>query len=101
MSPFPTVMKQRHSDQKGHSHPPPEGEAQSCQKSWDCVTVTFTAYKLLESAPDSRARARLLASSAKEYESLVGSPANLFPQPPYGGQNYQGGSWFVHGCPPF
>jgi len=51
---------------KGHSHPSPEGEARSHQKSWDRVTVTSAADKLLESAPDPRARARLLASSAKE-----------------------------------
>ena len=37
---------------------------------------------------------------SKGIRSLVGSPANVFPRPLYGGPNYQGGSWFAIGCPP-
>ena len=60
----PAVRKLSHSGQKVTATRP-EGEAQSCQKSSDSVTVT-SADKLLESAPNPRTRACLLASSAKE-----------------------------------
>ena len=51
---------------RDHNHPPPEGVAQQHQKSWDNVRASSIADTLLETAPNSRARARLLASSARE-----------------------------------
>ena len=51
---------------KDHSFPPPKAEAQVHQKSWDSITVTSVADNLLETASNPRARARLLACSARE-----------------------------------
>ena len=51
---------------KGHDHPPPVGTTQRHQKTWDNIKATSIADSLLETAPDARARARLLASSARE-----------------------------------
>ena len=51
---------------EGHDHPPPGGIAQHHQKIWDNIKATSIADALLETAPDARARARLLASSARE-----------------------------------
>ena len=50
----------------GHACSPPEGVAQHRQKVWDTLKTTAVAEVLLENAPEPRARARLLASRAKE-----------------------------------
>ena len=51
---------------RDHNPLPPEGVAQQHQKSWDNIRDSSITDALLETAPDSRARARLLASSARE-----------------------------------
>ena len=51
---------------EGHDHPPPAGVAQHQQKTWDIIKATSIADSLLETPPDARARARLLASSVRE-----------------------------------
>ena len=51
---------------EGHSEAPPEGSAQHRQKNWDTIKTTVSANLLLETAPDSRTRARLLASRIRE-----------------------------------
>ena len=50
---------------KGHSHPPPEGEAQH-QKSWDSIIVASAVDSLLQSASNPRDRAHLLACATRE-----------------------------------
>ena len=45
---------------------PPEGTARRSQRVWDTLKVSVTAERLLENAPDVRARARLLAASSRE-----------------------------------
>ena len=50
----------------GHGLSPPEGSAQQLQKAWDTLKASRIAESLLESAPDQRSRARLLAASTKE-----------------------------------
>ena len=50
----------------GHGLSPPEGTAQQLQKAWDTLKASGIAESLLESAPDPRSRARLLAASTKE-----------------------------------
>ena len=51
---------------EGHSEAPPEGLAQHRQKNWDTIKTTVSANLLLETAPDPRTRARLLASRVRE-----------------------------------
>ena len=51
---------------EGHSEAPPEGLAQHRQKNWDTIKTTVSANLLLETAPDPRMRARLLASRVRE-----------------------------------
>ena len=51
---------------EGHSEAPPEGLAQHRQKNWDTIKTTVSANLLLETAPDPRTRARLLASRIRE-----------------------------------
>ena len=50
----------------GHDEPPPRAPASFLQKSWDTPRVTSAYKDLLETAPDSLTRARLLAACAKE-----------------------------------
>ena len=50
----------------GHESCPPEGIAQHRQKAWDTSKTASLAEGLLENALGSRARARLLASRAKD-----------------------------------
>ena len=45
---------------------PPEDTAPQSQRVWDTLKVSVTAERLLENAPDVRARARLLAASSRE-----------------------------------
>ena len=51
---------------EGHSEAPPERLVQHRQKIWDTIKISVSANLLLETAPDPRARARLLASRVKE-----------------------------------
>ena len=51
---------------EGHSETPPEGLAQHRQKNWDTIKTSVSANILLETAPDPRTRARLLASRVRE-----------------------------------
>ena len=50
----------------GHGLSPPEGSAQQLHKAWDTLKASGIAESLLESAPDPRSRAHLLAASTKE-----------------------------------
>ena len=52
---------------EGHSEAPPKGLAQHRQKNWDTIKTTVSANLLLETAPDPRTRARLLASGVREF----------------------------------
>ena len=45
---------------------PPEGLAQHWQKKWDTMKTSVSANPLLETAPDLRTRAHLLASRVRE-----------------------------------
>ena len=51
---------------EGHSEAPPEGLAQHRQKNWDTIKTSVSAIILLETAPDPKTRARLLASRVRE-----------------------------------
>ena len=51
---------------EGHDCDPPEGVAQYRQKVWDTRKLSSQADSLLENTLDSRDRAHLLASAAKE-----------------------------------
>ena len=66
---------------KGHSLPPPEGEARLHQRSWDSIVVASVADSLLQTAPSPTARSRLLACSTREsgawLEALPISPLGL------------------------
>ena len=66
---------------KAHRLPPPEGVARLHQRSWDSVIVASVADSLLQTVPNSTARARLLACSTIEsgawLEALLISPLGL------------------------
>ena len=55
-----------HGRSEGHSEAPPKGLAQHRQKNWDMIKTSVSANILLETAPDPRTRARLLASRVRE-----------------------------------
>ena len=51
---------------ESYSEAPPEVLAQHRQKNWHTIKTTLSANLLLETAPDPRTRARLLASRVRE-----------------------------------
>ena len=65
-SPIPNLDDTQRLWAAGHDCSPPEGLAQHQQKSWDIPKTAALAEALLENAPGPRARARLLASRARE-----------------------------------
>ena len=54
-----------------HDQPPPEEMAQQRQNIWDSLKASTIADTLLDNAPESRACARLLISTAKESEAWL------------------------------
>ena len=51
---------------QGHEQPPPPPEASHKQKSWDSPRIEVAVELLMDNAPDTRSRARLLAVTTKE-----------------------------------
>ena len=78
--PLPSQAEAEIEWSKGHNQPRPDGIAQRQQKSWDNIKVASVADTLLQTAPDSRARSRLLAASARE----SGAWLNALPVPSLG-----------------
>ena len=52
--------------QKGQDYPPPPSPSDVCQKAWDYPIVHNARDSLLDSAPDTFSRARLLSVTTKE-----------------------------------
>ena len=65
-SPIPFVEEAERQWSVGDSVSPPEGTARCRQKVWDTIKTKILADALLDGARDSRERARLLASRARE-----------------------------------
>ena len=51
---------------QGHEQPPPPPKASHKQKSWDSPRIEAAVELLMDNAPDTRSRARLLAVTTKE-----------------------------------
>ena len=65
-SPLPHVCDAEDLWSEGDVQASPVGSAQHQQKAWDFPKASALAGSILESAPDSRSRSRLLASTTKE-----------------------------------